>query len=296
MSVAELLDLLRCPVCTLPLSPTDAGVCCARGHTFDLARQGYLNLLQGPPPRHADTAEMVAARERFLGGGHYAGVAAQLVRSVRDGLLAVRGVTSLPRLDVLEVGAGTGYYLRTLLDALPGRGLALDISVAAAKRAARAHPHLAAVVADTWQPLPVPDASLDAVTCVFAPRNPVEFARVLHPHGVLAVVTPLPEHLAALRQALGLLEVQEDKQERLAAALEPWFTPVDEQPVRQRASWSPRVVHDLVAMGPNAFHVDPAELADQIAGWPQPVPVEVAVTVRTWRPTSGPAGQPPVAG
>ncbi len=296
MRVAELLDLLRCPVCTLPFTATDSGVRCAGGHTFDLARQGYLNLLQGPPPRHADTSEMVAARERFLSGGHYAAVAAELVRSVRQGLLTVRGATSLPRLDVLEVGAGTGYYLRSLLEALPGRGLALDISVAAAKRAARAHPHLAAVVADTWQPLPVRDESLDAVTCVFAPRNPAEFARALRPDGLLAVATPLPEHLAALRHALGLLEVQEAKQERLAAALSPWFSPVDEQPVRGPASWSPSVVHDLVSMGPNAFHADPAALAERIAGLPDPVGVEVAVTVRTWRPTSGPGEPPPAAG
>lgn len=287
MKVTDVLDLLRCPVCTEPLTPTDGGVRCVRGHAFDVARQGYLNLLQGRPPRHADTAEMVAARERFLGGGHYATVADQLVRSVRDGLVAVRGVDSLPRLDLLEVGAGTGYYLSALLDALSGRGLALDISVAAARRAARGHADLAAVVADTWQPLPVRDASLDAVICVFAPRNPAEFARVLRPDGVLAVVGPLPEHLAALRQPLGLLEVQDGKQERLAAALAPWFTPVDEHPVRTRASWSATVVHDLVAMGPNAFHTDPGELGDRVAQLPAPVPVEVAVTVRTWRPASG---------
>ncbi|WP_375422951.1 putative RNA methyltransferase [uncultured Friedmanniella sp.] len=287
MSVLELLDLLRCPVCTLPLTPAAGAVRCAAGHTFDLARQGYLNLLQGRPPRHADTADMVAARERFLGAGHYAPIAARLAASVRDGLLAVRGTAPLPRLDVLEVGAGTGYYLRQLLDALPGRGLALDISVAAARRAARVHPHVAAVVADTWQPLPVPDGSLDAVTCVFAPRNAAEFARVLRPDGILAVVAPLPEHLAALRRPLGLLAVQEDKQERLSAALEPWFTPLGEEPVRAQVPCSPDAVRDLVTMGPNAFHTDAAALTARIAALPDPVPVEVAVTVRTWHLASG---------
>jgi 23S rRNA (guanine745-N1)-methyltransferase len=143
------------------------------------------------------------------------------------------------------------------------------------------------VVADTWQPLPVPDAGLDAVTCVFAPRNPAEFARVLRADGVLAVVGPLPEHLAGVRRSLGLLDVQEDKQERLAAALAPWFAPLDEQPVRERVTWPPAVVRDLVAMGPNAFHTAPEELEQQLARLPDPVPVEVAVTVQTWRPTPG---------
>lgn len=287
MSVLELLDLLRCPVCLLRFTGVDGGVRCASGHRFDIARQGYLNLLQGRPPRHADTAVMVAARGRFLGGGHYAALADQLVRSVRDGLVGVRGTGSMPRLSVLEAGAGTGYYLQTLLDALPGRGLALDISVPAARRAARAHPRMAAVVADTWQPLPVADTGLDAVACVFAPRNPAEFARVLRPDGVLAVVGPLPEHLATLRAPLGLLEVQEDKQERLAAALARWFTPIDEHPVREHVSWPPGVVRDLVAMGPNAFHTDPDTLAERLGHLPDPVRVEVAVSVTTWRVRAG---------
>jgi 23S rRNA (guanine745-N1)-methyltransferase len=287
VSLPELLDLLRCPVCSAPFSPTDGGIRCAAGHSYDVARHGYVNLLPGPPPRHADTAEMVAARERFLDAGHYAGIARQLTASVRDGLAAVRGAGPTAGTSVLEVGAGTGYYLRELLDALPGRGLALDISVPAARRAARAHPRVGAVVADTWQPLPVAEGSLDAVTCVFAPRNPAEFARVLRPDGVLAVVAPQPEHLAGLRESLGLLDVPEDKRERLAAAVAPWFTPLDEQHLRWRPSWPVAVVRDLVAMGPNAFHAGAGELDEQLRRLPDPVDLEVAVSVRTWRPTSG---------
>ena len=284
MSLVEVLELLRCPLCRQPFTPTASGVRCARGHTFDAARQGYLNLLQSRPPQHADSAAMVAARERFLGGGHYAAVADALVAAVTDGLGRLRPQPP-GQVSVLEVGAGTGYYLRTLLDALPGRGVALDISAAAARRAARASPRIAAVVADTWQPLPVVDGGLDAVLCVFAPRNPAEFARVLHPDGVLAVVSPLPTHLAELRAALGLLAVEQDKQERLGTTLAPWFEPVDERQVQRRDAWPAAVLLDLVAMGPNAFHTDPARLADRIDALPDPFAVEVAVNVRTWRPS-----------
>lgn len=283
MSLPEVLDLLRCPVCAQPFTATDGGVRCARGHTFDQARQGYLNLLQSRPPQHADSAAMVAARERFLGAGHYTAVADGLVVAVRDGLGRLRS-EPLPRLSVLEVGAGTGYYLRTLLEALPGRGIALDVSVAAARRAAHASPRIAAVVADTWQGIPVVDRSLDVLTCVFAPRNPSEFARVLRPDGLLAVVTPLPTHLAELRASLRLMAVEEDKQQRLAAALSSAFVTVAERVVRRRAAWSATVLLDLVTMGPNAFHADPALLAEQVSRLPDPFEVEVAVSVRTWRP------------
>jgi 23S rRNA (guanine745-N1)-methyltransferase len=286
--VAQLLDLLRCPRCGLAFTDEDTSVRCASGHRFDLARQGYLNLLQSPPPKHADTAEMVAARERFLGTGSYRPVADALVEAVRSGLAALRGsAPAAPAL--LETGAGTGYYTAALLDGLGGRAVALDISTAAARRAARADHRVAAVVADAWGPLPVVEGRLDVVASVFAPRNAAEFARVLKPDGVLAVVTPLPEHLAELRAALGLLDVEQDKQERLAGTLADAFAPLAEEQVRYRVSWASPVVVDLVAMGPNAFHVSSAELTDRVAGLPDPASATVAVSVSTWVRTPGPA-------
>src|SRR3712207_6072416 len=134
MSIAELLDVLRCPRCRHALTDEDSAVRCASGHRFDLARQGYLNLLESRPPQHADTPEMVAARERFLAGGSYRPVAEALLRGARTGLAAVRS-QAVPRLPtLLECGAGTGYYSAALLEGLGGRGVALDISTAAAKR------------------------------------------------------------------------------------------------------------------------------------------------------------------
>lgn len=281
MSVAEVLDLLRCPVCGQPLADGGGGVRCAAGHRFDLARQGYLNLLGARPPQHADTAAMVAARERFLGAGAYAVVAEALVDAARTGLQAVRGV--LPAAPtLLEPGAGTGYYTAALLEGLGGRAVALDISAAAARRAARAHPRLGAVVADAWSDLPLAAGVVDVVASVFAPRNPAEFSRVLRPDGVLVVVTPRAEHLQEVRQALGLLEVEPAKQQRLAAGLAEHFTRGAEVDVGFEAAWARTTVQDLVSMGPNAFHVDADEVAARTAALPEPVAVTVAVAVSTW--------------
>jgi 23S rRNA (guanine745-N1)-methyltransferase len=286
--VAQLLDLLRCPSCGLAFTDVGTGVRCASGHRFDLARQGYLNLLQSAPPRHADTAAMVAARERFLGGGSYRRVADALVRAVQAALTDLcPHHPAFP--TVLESGAGTGYYTAALLETLGGRGLALDISTAAARRAARAHPRLASIVADAWRTLPVVDGRVDVVASVFAPRNPEEFARVLRPDGVLAVVTPLAEHLQELRAALGLLDVEQDKQDRLASTLTGGFALVAEEQVRYPVSWAAPVVVDLVAMGPNAFHLPPTELTDRVSRLPEPMADTVAVAVSTWVRSPEPA-------
>jgi 23S rRNA (guanine745-N1)-methyltransferase len=181
---AEFLSYLRCPVCGEVLAAADQSVRCPAGHTFDTARQGYLNLMAGPAPTDGDTTEMVAARAELLAAGHFDFLTDALTREA-DELLPPYS----PGL-VLDVGAGTGHHLAAVLDRHPeARGLALDVAKPAARRAARAHPRAAAVVCDVWRRLPIADGCADLVLDVFAPRNGAEFARVLRPGGALVVVT-----------------------------------------------------------------------------------------------------------
>lgn len=236
------LSLLRCPQCRQDLARTGRTLRCPSGHSFDIARQGYVNLAGHAPPRNADTPAMVAARERFLATGHY--------RPVADAAVAeLAGVRT-----VLEVGAGTGYYLRAALAALPAAvGVATDVSPAAMKRAAGSG--LAAVVADTWAGLPLADGCLDAVLCVFAPRNPPEFARLLKPDGRVVVVTPSAGHLRQARDQLGLLGVEHDKASHLAASFgAAGFRLAGQSQVAYSIHCSSQQLRDLVEMGPNAFH------------------------------------------
>lgn len=146
---------------------------------------------------------MVAARERVLASGAFDAVDALVAR--RAGAAGCR--------TVLDAGGGTGHHLARLLDALPdARGVSCDVSVAAAKRAGRAHERAASVVADTWGTLPLLSRRFDLVTCWFAPRNMAEFARVLGDDGLLVVVTPDAGHLAAVRERYGLLGIEPDKE------------------------------------------------------------------------------------
>jgi 23S rRNA (guanine745-N1)-methyltransferase len=266
VAIDTALDLLACPLCGGALEHTGSTLRCLSGHSFDVARQGYVNLLGGPEPGNADTAGMLAARSRVHATGLFEPVADE-----------VRGrVTGRPRL--VEVGAGTGYYLQRALGDDGVAGIALDVSKAAARLAARLDARIAAVVADVWRPLPLRDGCLDAVLCVFAPRNLSEFARVLRPDGRLVLVTPRPEHLAGLRDRHGLLEVPADKAEQLAVAASEFFELLATTNLMWRRDLSAGEAADVIAMGPNAFH----RLPDTVEAGP----VSIAVTVQTFAPLS----------
>ncbi|SDQ72023.1 putative RNA methyltransferase [Thermostaphylospora chromogena] len=283
--VEDIVDLLVCPVCRDDLALRPGVLRCARGHSFDVARQGYVSLLTGSrAPGTADTAAMVAARERFLGAGHYAPLAGRLAEVVRAALPASTGATPPgereggPGGTVVDAGAGTGYYLAAALTGR-ARGVALDISKYAARRAARAHPRIGAVVADLWRPLPLRDACADVVINVFAPRNGPEFARVLRPGGRLVVVTPERGHLDPLVGLLGLLSVDEDKERRVARSLGAWFREVDRGREGFSMSLGPEAVEAAVSMGPSAWHADPEPLRERIGALPNPVTVTASFRV-----------------
>ena len=269
------MPYLRCPVCGGELARAGTALRCTRGHAFDVARQGYVNLTAGRMPHVGDTADMVAARADFLAAGHYDVVSKALAQAAATAT-ATSGL-------VVDAGTGTGHHLAAVLDGLPGRaGLGLDVSKAALRRAARAHPRAGAALADLWRPLPLADASAGLLLNVFAPRNGAEFRRVLHPDGALLVVTPAADHLTELVSVLGLLRVDPDKAERVAGSLGEWFTASGATTHRRTLSLTHDEVRTLVGMGPSAWHADPQRLAERIAALPTPVTVTAAVDLTVW--------------
>lgn len=268
------LPLLRCPVCGNALRREASTVRCDSGHTFDVARQGYVSLFAGARPHAGDTAEMVAARERFLTAGHYATIASAVIRAVQ---------AAAPAGPLLDLAAGTGWYAAAVLDAEPDRhAVAVDVSVPGLKRAAKRHPRLAAVGADAWAALPCGDERFAAVLSVFGPRTPDELARVLAPGGVVVTVTPTPDHLTEIVGPLGMLDVGEDKTARLHQSFA-GFELVGADIVRHSLALGHPALADLVAMGPTGHHLDAAVIAERVAALPETVAVTLSVDVTTFR-------------
>lgn len=272
------LAALACPHCASPLAEATGTLRCDRKHCFDVARQGYVNLSAGRMSHRGDTAEMVAARERFLASGHYDQVA-QVV-----GELCEKALESGPDGVIVEVGAGTGWLLARLISAILERsGVAIDASKHAARRAARAHPRIASVVADAWGRLPLRDLTAAVIVSCFAPRNIPEFARALAPTGSLIVVTPAEDHLAELIERLGLLAVDREKPARLETALVDRFEAHERVDLRFSAVLAHDELVDLIAMSPNAHHRTRDRIACDVAGLPEPVRLSFAFECRSYR-------------
>jgi len=175
--------MLLCTVrdCRLPLHRDARRFVCARGHAFDVARSGYVNLLQ-PNERRSrhpgDTAEAVAARRRVWSA---AAMPPLFVKGNR----------------VLDVGCGDGYWLASI-DA-PER-VGIDISIPAIAAAARRHPDCFWIVANADRFIPYSDATFDLVISITARMNDAEFHRVLRDDGRLLVAVPAPDDLIELRR------------------------------------------------------------------------------------------------
>lgn len=184
-----------CPVCGEPLTRDTAAWHCERGHSFDVARQGYVNLLpvsQKHSKQPGDPKTQVDARRAFLSRGIYAPIAETLTALCREGE---------PR-TMLDVGCGEGYYLSVVQQAMPElEGWGVDISKEAVRRAA-AQNKKATFLTATAAHLPFANGQFDLLSSLFALTLPEEFFRVLRPGGRFIQVVAGEDHLLGLRNLI----------------------------------------------------------------------------------------------
>jgi 23S rRNA (guanine745-N1)-methyltransferase len=239
--------MLLCPVraCHLPLVRDGRRLLCERAHSFDVARSGYINLLQ-PQDRRSkqpgDTKAAVAARRRL----HDLGVAAPLLRAIAE--------ITAPRPDdvVLDAGCGDGFYLGTLARKTGFDAHGIDISTFAADAAAERFPpgepspdtRREWIVANADRFIPYADHSFSLILSITARMNAAEFRRVLRDGGRLLVALPSPEDLAELRSHLG--ESGRDRVARTLEAFASHFTLADQRRVTTTADLSAEAVQDVL--------------------------------------------------
>lgn len=236
---------LLCPVrgCGSPLTREARAFRCPRGHSFDIARSGYCNLLQ-PQDRKSkhpgDPREAVLARRRFLEAGHGDFLAAALLDTF-DALLLP------PRPAVLDVGCGEGFFLGTLAREREIEGHGIDLSVPAVDLAARRWPGLSWFVVNADRILPFADASFDLALSLTARRKAPELHRVLQSTGRLLVAVPGEDDLIELREAVLGEGLRRDRVPAVLAELAGHFALEAQRSLRQTTRLDAAALRDLLA-------------------------------------------------
>jgi len=240
--------MLVCPVrnCRLPLTRSERQLRCERGHSFDVARSGYVNLLQPQDRRSSqpgDTTAAVAGRRRL----HDRGVTDPLLRGIAEIL------TPSASDVVLDAGCGDGFYLGTLARQVGFSAHGIDISVGAIEAAARRYPECEWIVANADRFVPYADRSFSIVMSITARMNPNEFRRVLRDDGRLLIAIPAPDDLAELRGA------GHDRTVRTIGTFAHAFALVDRRRVSTTADLDAAAVHDVLLSIYRPMRSQPAE-------------------------------------
>jgi 23S rRNA (guanine745-N1)-methyltransferase len=227
--------MLVCPVrdCRLPLTREPRLVACARGHSFDIARSGYINLLQ-PQDRRSrqpgDTAAAVAGRRRL----HDRGVTRPLLETIAQ-LIDASSADM-----VLDAGCGNGDLLGTLAVTAGFQACGVDISVAAVDAAARRYPNCEWIVANADRLIPYQDRSFSILLSITARLNPAEFRRVLRQDGRLLVAIPAPDDLVELRG------VGRDRVDRTVEMFTPCFQLIEHRRSKTEADLDQAAIEDVL--------------------------------------------------
>ena len=236
---------LICPVCGNLLNKADGCCRCENGHSFDIARQGYVNLLtvqQKHSLNPGDTKEQVASRRAFLSAGFYRPIADALCSTAVE--LGAAG-------PILDVGCGEGYYSTLLQDALQAELVGLDISKEAVRRAAGTCKNALWLCA-TAAKLPVPDRSVGLLTSLFALTQPQEFHRVLRPGGLFFQVLAAEDHLLGLKS---VIYPELKRKEKDTVPHVPGFALMKSVPIRFEFTVEGQQVANLLSMTPHVYRI-----------------------------------------
>lgn len=239
---------LTCPVCGQMLTIEDKSCICPNRHSFDIARQGYVNLLtvqQKHSLAPGDTREQVLSRRAFLESGHYSPISDGLNQAALD--FGAKG-------PILDVGCGEGYYSSRLARAMGAELTGLDISKEAVRCAAGKYKDALWLCA-TAAHIPVEDASVGTLTSLFALTLPEEYHRVLKPGGLYFQVLAAEDHLLGLKSIVydTLTHKEKDSVPNL-----PGFTLLESRPIRFDFHIEGEMIRSLFAMTPHLFRIGKA--------------------------------------
>ena len=257
-------SILLCPVCkeSLQANESNKSLSCVNNHSFDRARQGYLNLLLAHKKKSknpGDSQEIVIARQAFLNSDFYRPISDSLNQIIVDAALKIE-----QPIQVLDIGCGEGYYSQRMHHSLSdhqiehslfGLDISKDAVIAAAKRAKLEAALVSKPVTSEWLvasaiDIPLQEKSIDIATCLFTRLMPESYHKVIKQDGYFICVNTGEKHLIELREKLydQITKVEFDPIKNMGDD----FELVDQQQVSyQNTLSSQQQIQDLLLMTPH---------------------------------------------
>lgn len=255
-----------CPLCQSPLILDQKTWHCTaqnsdqRQHSFDVAKQGYVNLLpvqQKKSKNPGDSEESIQARQRFLQAGFYQPLRQAIIDMAKD---------ILPKNATwLDIGCGEGFYTQGFLTLNPANLIALDISKPAVLTTAKTLKSIQStnqfatqvfsLVASASQ-VPLTDNSVDVISSIFSPILPQEFSRLLGEKGIVLIAKPAVGHLLQLREGL-FDEVLPHDSDKFIEEMSPFFALANERTINYEIELNAEQLADLLTMTPYSYRAKP---------------------------------------
>ena len=278
------MSLFICPLCQSTLQPADHTWRCDGSlnpkqttHPFDVARQGYVNLLpvqQKKSKAPGDSQQSIEARKRFLNAGHYQPLNDLICQKMTALLMAKKASLKQKNKPInwLDIGCGEGYYTQAMAQTGMDMLIAADISKPAVVELARTSKALgrlwyqgaeeakedgtyaAAIypLVTSAAHLPLRAHSINGISSIFSPILPAAFNEALSDAGYLIIAKPDIGHLATMREAL-FDDVREHDSDKFLDELAPYFQLLETHHVSSKLSLAAEALADLMTMTPYAY-------------------------------------------
>ncbi|MEO1287953.1 MAG: putative RNA methyltransferase [Chloroflexota bacterium] len=270
--------IFQCPVCQASLNRAERQYQCPNGHSFDIAREGYVNLLLANQKKSKDPGDskaMIRSRKAFLAEGHY--------QPLAESIVAIIEQIEINKPIILDAGCGEGYYTDFIHQHVSNTELyGIDIAKDAVRYASKYNQEIDYAVASI-SALPIQDNSVDCVISIFAPRDTQELSRVLKKDSILITATPALNHLLELRQM-----IYDDVRPYVlmdSDTFTPQFTQITTQQVRYQITLTNAdAIANLLQMTPFYWH-SPTKKQQALQQLSQ-LDLHIAFEVAVWRTTT----------
>lgn len=245
---------LQCTICHSEMTVMDSkSLVCEKGHSFDLAKQGYVNMLQKQVSTMYDHT-LFDARKRIIHDYKFYDKVHQKISKIIDEALQEGGL-------VFDAGSGEGTHLNAIFNHLDKdsiHGIGLDISKDGIVMAAKNYSDLNWLVGDLTQ-TPFKEHSQDIILSFLSPANYSEFKRIMKPNGLLIKIIPGSHYLKEIREHLS----DEDKEYENTDTVNLMRNKVDvisEERVTYEREVDEEVLRDILTMTPLTWHISESQI------------------------------------